>query len=221
MIYQNIVPTHAPHWMEVLLPDGDIPVNLMNHSLLLTVWNSTYWSNSQFLLSWEFGWILWPMSWLVVKRSDISKYISLVTPWHSRWLHFLSPDPVILWNDQELHRTSTSSGLWWHKKEPFIAWKTFGHKVLPQIPSTHRVFNFPCQRISGRHHVRIDPVELQHFLLILRHYNALGIEMSHFQTMPMHLCYLGIEKNLISKTELIVKWNNKQQMNSGTVWCNQ
>ena len=94
------------------------------------------------------------MSWLVVKRSDISKYISLVTPWHSRWLHFLSPNPVILWNDQELHQTSTSSGLWWHKKEPFIAWKMFGHKVLPQIPSTHGVFNFPCQRISGRHHVR-------------------------------------------------------------------
>ena len=94
------------------------------------------------------------MSWLVVKRSDISKYISLVTPWHSRWLHFLSSNPVILWNDQELHQTSTSSGLWWHKKEPFIAWKTFDHKVLPQIPSTHGVFNFPCQRISGRHHVR-------------------------------------------------------------------
>ena len=32
--------------------------------------------------------------------------------------------------------------------------KTFDHKVLPQIPSTHGVFNFPCQRISGRHHVR-------------------------------------------------------------------
>ena len=94
------------------------------------------------------------MSWLVAKRSDISKYISLVTPWHSRWLHFLSPNPVILWNDQELHHTSTSSGLWWHKKEPFSAWKTFDHKVLPQIPSTHGVFNFPCQRISGRHHVR-------------------------------------------------------------------
>ena len=57
----------------------------------------------------------------------------------------------------------------------------------------------------------IDPVESQHFLLILKHYNKLGIELNHFQTMPMHLCFLGIEKNLISKTELIVKQNNKQQ----------
>ena len=57
----------------------------------------------------------------------------------------------------------------------------------------------------------IDPVESQHFPLILKHHNELGIEMSHFQTMPMHLCFLGIEKNLISKTELIVKRNNKQQ----------
>ena len=57
----------------------------------------------------------------------------------------------------------------------------------------------------------IDPVESQHFPLILKHYNELGLEMHHFQTMPMHLCFLGIEKNLISKTELIVKRNNKQQ----------
>ena len=57
----------------------------------------------------------------------------------------------------------------------------------------------------------IDPVELQHFPLILKHYNELGIELNHFQTMLMHLCFLGIEKNLISKTELIVKQNNKQQ----------
>ena len=57
----------------------------------------------------------------------------------------------------------------------------------------------------------IDPVELQHFPLILKRYNELGLEMHHFQTMPMHLCFLGIEKNLISKTELIVKQNNKQQ----------
>ena len=57
----------------------------------------------------------------------------------------------------------------------------------------------------------IDPVESQHFPLILKHYNELRIELNHFQTMPMHLCFLGIEKNLISKTELIVKQNNKQQ----------
>ena len=57
----------------------------------------------------------------------------------------------------------------------------------------------------------IDSVESQHFLLILKHYNELGIELNHFQTMQMHLCFLGIEKNLISKTELIVKQNNKQQ----------
>ncbi len=57
----------------------------------------------------------------------------------------------------------------------------------------------------------IDPVELQHFPLILKHYNELGIELNHFQTMPLHLCFPGIEKNLISKTELIIKRNNKQQ----------
>ena len=57
----------------------------------------------------------------------------------------------------------------------------------------------------------IDPVELQHVPLILKHYNELGIELNHFQTMPIYLCFLGIEKNLVSKTELIVKQNNKQQ----------
>ena len=57
----------------------------------------------------------------------------------------------------------------------------------------------------------MDPDESQHFPMILKHHNELGIEMNYFQTMPMHLCFLGIEKNLISKTELIVKQNNKQQ----------
>ena len=57
----------------------------------------------------------------------------------------------------------------------------------------------------------MDPVESQHFSFILKCYNKLGIELNHFQTMPVHLCCLGIEKNLISKTELIVKQNNKQQ----------
>ncbi len=57
----------------------------------------------------------------------------------------------------------------------------------------------------------MDPVESQHFPLILKHYNELGIELNHFQTMPLHLCFLGIEKNLISKTELIIKQNNKCQ----------
>ena len=35
MTYPNVVPTHAPHSMEALLTDGDIPVNLMNHPLPL------------------------------------------------------------------------------------------------------------------------------------------------------------------------------------------
>ncbi len=51
----------------------------------------------------------------------------------------------------------------------------------------------------------MDPVKLQHFRLILKDYNELGIELNHFQTMPMHFCFLGIEKILISKTDLIVK----------------
>jgi hypothetical protein len=56
----------------------------------------------------------------------------------------------------------------------------------------------------------MDLFESQHFPLILKHYNKLGIELNHFQTMPMHLCFLGIEKNLVSKAELIDKQNNKQ-----------
>ena len=71
--------------------------------------------------------------------------------------------------------------------------------VHSSVPGGYRCFSFAV----------IDPVESQHFPLILKHYNELGLEMHHFQTMPMHLYFLG--EKLISKTELIVKRNNKQQ----------
>ena len=151
----NVVPTHAPHWMEVLLTDGDIPVNLMNQPLPLAY-------TVKFNILKQFSVPPIPRIWMNLVTNvltggqeewHIQVYIPC-HPWHLRWLHFLSPNPVILWNDQELHSSSASSCLWWHKKEPFITWRTFDHKILPQIPSTHGVFKFPCQRISGRHHVR-------------------------------------------------------------------
>ena len=85
--------------------------------------------------------------------------------------------------------------------------KKYSHKYLQLTGfSTSLVKGLVEDIMSG-----IDPVESQHFPLIFKHYNELGIELNHFQTMPMHLCFFSKEKNLISLTELIVKQNNKQQ----------
>ena len=80
------------------------------------------------------------------------------------------------------------------KKNPSLYEKhlvaKYSHKYLQLTGfSTSLVKGLVDDIMSG-----MKPTTSEHYPLILKHYNKLGIELKHFQTMPIHLCFLGIEK---------------------------